>query len=408
LIPVTCEGAGRVPLDELIEFQGDIKTLSPANAEKLRARILRNGINAPVFVWRTEAGKHYILDGHQRCAVLRQLREEGYTFDDIPVAYIDAKSKKDAKQKLLGITSQYGEFELDALIEFTADITVDFGELSLVDGKPIEFVIDDEPIVEDEVPEDNVPEIVEAGQLWRLGEHRLMCGDSTNADDVARLFGEGKPMLMVTDPPYGVNYDPAWRQREAEKGNLSYAARRVGTVDNDDRADWTEAWDLFPGSVAYTWSPAGALLLNTGTALEKSGFEIRNMIIWSKTHLPIGRGHYHWRHEPCWYAVRKGASAHWIGDRKQSTVWPISLDRNVEGGHSTQKPVECMGRPIRNHEGEVYDPFVGSGTTLIAAEQLGRRCYAMEINPHYCDVVIERYKRWCESQGATPTVELIE
>jgi DNA modification methylase len=195
---------------------------------------------------------------------------------------------------------------------------------------------------------------------------------------------------MVTDPPYGVNYDPNWRNEAAEAGHLAYAASRIGTVDNDDRVDWSEAYELFPGDVAYTWSPGGDPVILTGLALQKVGFQIRNQIIWCKPHFPISRGAYTYQHEPCWYGVKKGRKAHWIGDGTASTRWDIALDKNVEGGHSTQKPLECMARPIRNHEGDVYDPFLGSGTTLIAADQLNRKCYGIEISPAYVAVVLQR------------------
>lgn len=136
--------------------------------------------------------------------------------------------------------------------------------------------------------------------------------------------------------------------------------------------------------------------------MEAAGFEVRNQVIWSKSNFPISRGHYHWRHEPCWYAVRKGHTAKWVGDRKQTTVWEVNLDRNTEGGHSTQKPVECMARPIRNHDAaEVYEPFLGSGTTLIACEQLGRKCYAIEIEPRYIDVAV---RRWQNLTGKAATL----
>lgn len=282
------------------------------------------------------------------------------------------------------------------------------------------------------------------GQVWQVGRHRLGCIDSTNKDDVARLLGPSTPGLMVTDPPYGVEYDPAWRQEAAERGQLAYAARRTGDVQNDDRIDWQAAWALFPGDVVYVWH-AGVFTSLVQASLELAGFEMRSQIIWAKPHFPISRGHYHWRHEPCWYAVRKGRPGSWAGDRKQTTlveyalgqtraaaevlavleaaasesyavdpgviarlqlwiqaadeyeaaaettVWPIALDANVRGGHGTQKPVECMARPIRNHATQaVYDPFLGSGTTMVAAEQLGRVCHGAEIDPGYAAVVLER------------------
>jgi DNA modification methylase len=239
-------------------------------------------------------------------------------------------------------------------------------------------------------PEDPV---TQSGDLWLLGDHRLLCGDATNADDVALLLDSETPNLMVTDPPYGVNYDPAWRNKAAAEGLLAYAARRIGPVPNDERSDWREAWALFPGDIVYSWHPPGATSLVHAAALQDSGFTLRMQIIWAKSNFPIGRGDYHVRHEPCWYAIRTGKPARRTDDRTQTTLWEINLDRNVEGGHSTQKPVECMARPMRNHEPcDVYDPFCGSGTTVIAAEQLGRRCFALEINPAYCDVIVRRWE----------------
>ncbi len=228
------------------------------------------------------------------------------------------------------------------------------------------------------------------GQLWQIGGHRLLCGDSTKPESVLRVLAGERPLLMVTDPPYGVDYDPNWRSEEAAKGTLSYAARRLGEVENDDRVDWSEAWLLFPGEVFYCWH-AGRHASAVQRSMEAAGFEVRSQIVWAKSNFPISRGHYHWRHEPCWYAVRKGAQAHWIGDRTQTTVWDIDLDCNVEGGHSTQKPLECMARPIRNHDSDlVYDPFLGSGTTMVACQLLGRRCLAIEISPAYVAVALER------------------
>lgn len=245
----------------------------------------------------------------------------------------------------------------------------------------------------DEVPTaESVPARCQAGDLWALGEHRLLCGDSTKTADVGRLLAGATPRLMVTDPPYGVEYDPNWRNEAADKGLIAHAASRVGEVANDDRTDWREAWALFPGDVLYCWH-ADRHASSVQESVAAAGFEIRCQIIWAKTNFAISRGHYNWQHEPCWYAVRKDATAHWQGDHSQTTLWPITLDQNVEGGHSTQKPVECMARPLRNHEGDVYDPFLGSGTTLIAAESLGRRCYGLEIEPVYCDVILARWER---------------
>ena len=243
---------------------------------------------------------------------------------------------------------------------------------------------------EDDIPEPPVTPVSVAGDLWQLGSHRLICGDSTSADVVGRLLAGVKPHLMVTDPPYGVEYDPSWRNQAG-----AAKTKRTGKVLNDDRADWREAWSLFPGDVAYIWH--GALHAATvADSLIAAGFAIRSQIIWAKDRLVLSRGDYHWQHEPCWYAVRAKGKGHWAGDRKQTTLWQIAnKDQDATTVHGTQKPVECMRRPILNNSSPgqaVYEPFMGSGTTLIAAETTGRLCFGVELNPTYVDVAIERWQ----------------
>ena len=243
---------------------------------------------------------------------------------------------------------------------------------------------------DDEVPELPEVAVTKPGDLWVLGDHRLLCGDSTDPANVARLLGDAKPFLMVTDPPYGVDYDPEWRK---ETGLNQGGA--MGKVRNDDRVDWTEAYQLFPGDVAYVWH-AGRFAGELAADLDDADFEIRAQIIWRKPAFAISRGHYHWQHEPCWYAVRTGRTSKWVGDRSQSTVWDVSNKIADRTEHGTQKPIECMARPIQNHGGKadaVYDPFLGSGTTLMACEQLGRRCFGLELDPRYCDVIVARWEK---------------
>jgi DNA modification methylase len=240
---------------------------------------------------------------------------------------------------------------------------------------------------------------VEPGQLWQLGDHRLLCGDSTKAEDVARLMGGAVPVLMVTDPPYGVEYDPAWRAEAGVNKNKG----KMGKVSNDDIADWSPAWRLFPGDAAYVYH-AGIMASTVQASLEVCGFKIRAQIVWAKDRMALSRGDYHWQHEPCWYAVRDGRTGHRTDDRKQTTLWEIPARDDSGHGHGTQKPLECMARPMRNHDApEVYDPFCGSGTTIIAAENLGRKCYAMEISPAYIGVILQRFK---DATGKRPVMVL--
>lgn len=237
-------------------------------------------------------------------------------------------------------------------------------------------------------PEVGIAAISKLGDIWLLGDHRVMCGDSTSATAVAVLLGNEKPALMVTDPPYGVEYDPAWR---ADRG-INKNKKKMGEVLNDDRADWTEAWKLFPGNIAYVWHASlfGDVVKQS---LEKAEFKCRAQLIWAKDRFSLGRSDYHWQHEPCWYAVK--GTGNWTGDRKQTTVWEIAARDDSGHGHSTQKPVECMRRPIINNslQGDhVYDPFLGSGTTVIACEAAGRIAVGMELNPLYVDVIVKRWQ----------------
>ena len=233
------------------------------------------------------------------------------------------------------------------------------------------------------------------GQLKLRSRHRLLCGDSTKAEDVGRLMGGEKAELMVTDPPYGVSYDGVWR--EVSTGD--FGGHTKGTVRNDDRADWGDAYLLAGTSVAYVWHASSHAHVVRQNLID-SDFDVRQQVIWLKPFGVLSRSAYHWRHEPCWYAVRKNRSAKWIGTRKETTVWeatipnhPMAVDDDTRTEHPTQKPVEIMARAIRNHDALiVYDPFLGSGTTLIAAEQLGRQCYGLELAPAYCDVIVQRWE----------------
>ena len=372
----------------LIPYARNARTHSEAQVAQIAASIREFGFTNPVLV---DADRG-VIAGHGRLLAARKL---GMT--EVPTLELSHLTPTQRRAYILADNrlALSAGWDEDLLSIELGELQADGFDLALTGFNPgeiAEFLTDLTTGIADpdEVP--GVPEVPVTclGDVWLLGRHRLVCGDSTDPATVEGALAGVRPHLMVTDPPYGVAYDPAWRNR-AGLGNT----QRVGKVENDDRADWREAWALFPGDVAYVWHGA----LHAATVVESLatyGFEVRAQIVWAKDRLVLGRGHYNWQHEPCWYVVRDKAVGHWAGDRKQTTLWQIpSRAQDTDTVHGTQKPVECMRRPMENNSSPghaVYEPFSGSGTTLIAAEQSGRTCHAIELSPAYVDVAVLRWQ----------------
>ena len=379
---------------KLVPYARNSRTHSDEQIGQIAASITEWGFANPVLI--DERGG--IIAGHGRVLAAKQL---GLT--DIPVMV--AKGWTEAQKRAFVIADNKltlnGGWDNDILrAEFgeLEGLNFDLGKLGFNPEElaGIRDVRPDGATDPDEAPEPPANPVAITGDLWELGRHRLLCGDSTSAEDTARLLDGAKPHLMVTDPPYGVEYDANWRNERVRQDGTPSDGRAIGKVSNDHQSDWREAWVLFPGDVAYVWH-AGLRARSVMASLEESGFNIRAQIIWAKQQFAIGRGDYHFMHEPCWYAVRKGKPGQWAGDRKQTTVWAIDKPHKSETGHSTQKPIECMKRPIENNSkpgDAIYEPFAGSGTTIIAAEMTGRVCYAIEIDPAYIDVIIQRFQNF--------------
>lgn len=400
--------AGRVdllPTASLIPYARNARKHPDWQIAQIAASIREFGFLVPVLA----DGANGIIAGHGRVLAAQKLGLE--SIPCIQAAHLSETQKRAFILADNKLTENAGWDDGLLRLEMTDLQAADFdlkltgfdeGELSRLLTPP--DAGDDPP-----APEVRAQTIIRPGDLWLLGKHRLVCGDSTKAEDARRLLEVDVPFMMVTDPPYGVEYEPAWRQEAAEKGLIGFPdPARLGKVANDNRIDWSPAFALFPGDVAYTWT--SSCFAETTASLRAAKFEIRSQIIWRKHHFAISRGHYHWQHETCWYAVRKGRPARWAGDRSQGTVWDIQTPMGTVGSgneavtpHATQKPLECMARPIRNHGAPgdfVYDPFLGSGTTLIACERLGRACLGMEIDPRYIDVAI---RRWQAETGGMAT-----
>lgn len=392
---------------DLIPYARNSRTHSDAQVAKIAASIREFGFLNPIIV----DGSNGIVAGHGRVLAAQKL---GLT--TLPV--IEASHLTEAQKRAYVIADNRlaldAGWDLDMLrVELTDLKGMDF-DLSLTGfeiGEIGKLMLDPAGGLTDPdaIPEPPAVPVSALGDVWQLGRHRIACGSSTDADTVAAVLAGVKPHLMVTDPPYGVEYEAGWRNVAMPAKNdpsrlKDSAGRATGEVMNDDRADWREAWALFPGDVAYVWH-AQIMAHVVAESLLSCGLNIRAQIIWAKHQFVIGRGDYHPQHEPCWYAVRKGKVGHYEGGRKQSTLWQIDKPQKSETGHSTQKPVECMKRPIENNSSPgqaVYEPFSGSGTTIIAGEMTGRSVHAIELNPAYVDVAV---KRWQDFTGEAATLD---
>lgn len=385
------------PISKIVPYERNPRQHPQDQIDLLAESMKSDGVTAPILV----DEKGIILAGHGRLAAAKQNGFEKYP---VVIAEGWSEQKKAAvrlKDNQIALLSTYDN---DLLRLELTDLKLhgyDLKELGFTDVQLVSFLAAPRPDNDPEdVPEEPADPISRSGDIWRLGNHRLMCGDSTSADDVAALLGDRVPNLMVTDPPYGVDYDANWRNEAAAKGQLGYGARAVTVVQNDNRADWSAAWKLFPGNVAYCWH-SDRFSFEVQQSLREAGFEIVNQIIWAKSRFVISRGDYHSQHEAAIYCVRKGRKHGWRGDRSQTTLWTIDHQKS-ETGHSTQKPVECMRRPIQNNSraGDwVYEPFSGSGTTIIAAEMENRNCLAMEIWPGFVDIAVQRWQGFTEDEA---------
>jgi site-specific DNA-methyltransferase (adenine-specific) len=301
-------------------------------------------------------------------------------------------------------SAELAEWDDDALAQTLAALQIEDDALAEATGfdlSEIEKLTAPKDVEEDDVPEAPVDPITKPGDLWILGEHRLLCGDSTKAEDVERLMAGAKADLMLTDPPYNVALGMNETPEQAKKRNRRTDGKVVSNdhmPDADFRKFLNDCFSiafaaLKPGGSFYVWH-SDSEGLNFRGAVADCGQKTRQCLIWKKSSLIMGRQDYQWQHEPCLYGWRDGASHGWYSDRKQTTILEFDKPSRSED-HPTMKPVGLFAYQMANStapQGICYDPFLGSGTTLIAAEQLGRKCYGMEISPAYCDVIVKRWE----------------
>ncbi|MBQ0061346.1 MAG: ParB N-terminal domain-containing protein [Bacteroidales bacterium] len=369
-------------IKEIIPYERNPRKNDKA-VDKVAASIEEFGFKVPIVVDKD----NIIVAGHTRYKAARKLH-----LTTVPVIVADDLNENQIKAFRLADNkvSELAEWDDDLLALELEDIIdldmTDFGFELTFDEEETEAIEDD---FEVELPEEPKSKL---GQVYQLGNHRLMCGDSTKEEDVLKLMNGNKADLLLTDPPYNVNYEGGTKDKlKIQNDNMEKAQFKQFLFDAFKNAHTA----MKPGAVFYVWY-ASREVVNFQTALEESGLEVRQELIWNKSSLIMGRQDYQWKHEPCLYGWKEGASHLWASDRKQTTVIDMAKPQKSDL-HPTMKPIPLFDYQIKNNTkgGDiVLDLFSGSGTTIMACEQNGRVAYGMEYDPRYVDVIIERWEKF--------------
>ena len=395
-------GHADVPPADLVANPRNWRRHPESQRRPLRSAIGDVGWVQRIIVNRTTG---HIVDGHARV-------EEALARGEpvVPVVFVELTPEEE--HRVLATLDPIGALAeadgpalavlLASIATSDADLAAFLDDLAAAHGLARPDLVDPDEIP---APPDEAATYVRPGQIWCLGSHRLFCGDALDPAGVGRLLAGERPLLLVTDPPYGVSLDLA--RRHARTAGTGRAAPRRAPghlrtgLAGDTRVDWSAAYALVPSlAVGYVWHPAltvGAVI----AGLERIGFELVSEIVWVKGRWVVGPRWYHWAHESCLVVRRRGARLRFLGGRAQGTIWEAPSPKAGGAGadprvdHPAQKPVALYERPLRNHlprGGLAYDPFVGSGTALVAAERSGRRCVGVEIDPSFAQVTIERWQ----------------
>ena len=363
------------------------KDLKPGDAEyeKLKRSIEQFGYVEPV-IWNQTTGR--VVGGHQRLKVLMDM---GMTEVDCVVVAMDEEKEKALNIALSKIS---GDWDKDKLALLIADLQGADFDVSLTGFEPAEIDALFKDTLKDGVKDDAFdvgaelaqPTMTKPGDIWTLGRHRLICGDSTKAETYDLLMGSTKANLVITDPPYNVNYEGS-----------------AGKIKNDNMADeafynflldaYTQMHSAMADDASIYVFHADTEGLNFRRAFADAGFYLSGCCIWKKQSLVLGRSPYQWQHEPCLYGWKKNGKHQWYTGRKETTIWEFDKPKK-NGDHPTMKPIPLLAYPIMNSSmsnSVVLDPFGGSGSTLIACEQTDRICYTVELDEKFCDVIVKRY-----------------
>lgn len=370
------------------------------------------------MVYAAEGGKFVVICGNMRLRICQELHNEGVEgFDALP-CFVLNKDVSIAKIKEYAIKDnvQAGNWDWDELAngDWEVDDLQDWGvDCSfLTDTEPVKEMSERKETEDDAYDEDEheIEAKCKLGDIWQLGRHRLMCGDSTDASQVAKLLGGTNIQLYLTDPPYNVAY--GYNGAPTEKHRKDGLIVLNDKMDNDKFEEFlTNAFNaananMEKGASFYIFHSDGYSYWFRKALINTVDLELRENLIWVKNSMTLGRQDYQWRHEPCLYGWKKGASHNWFSDRKQTTV--MEFDRPTKSvEHPTMKPIPLFAYLIQNSSQEgwnVYDSFGGSGTTIMACEQLDRNGFSMELDPHYCDVIINRWETYTGKKAEKITV----
>lgn len=333
-----------------------------------------------------------VVGGHQR---LTKLLKKGIIEEDVVLVDLDTNNEKALNLALNKIKGQFDETKLQTLIE---DLELEGFDVELTgfQNSELESLFPEEklPVIEDEYnPEETEIEAkVQVGDIWILGRHRLLCGDATKEEDMQLLMNNHQADLIITDPPYNVNYTGATKdQLKIQNDNMDNKKFHEFLLQSYQVMYNAAA----PGASIYVFH-ADTEAVNFRETFTQAGWKLAQCCIWAKQSFVMGRQDYHWQHEPILYGWKPTGPHKWYSDRKQSTLWQFQKPtKNLE--HPTMKPIELISYPLQNSSKKsdiILDPFGGSGTTLIAAEQTQRTCHTIELDPHYCDVIINRWEEF--------------
>jgi len=370
-------------INKIIPYSKNAKKHPSKQIKQIANSIKEFGFNQPIVIDKNNV----VIVGHGRLEAAKLLK-----MDDVPVLQVDLDKKKAAAYRLADNKLNESDWEMDLVIEELKELDEDLVELT---GFDADLLI--EPDEKDDVIPENVESVAKLGDIYQLGNHRIMCGDSTKLEDVEKLMDGKKADMVFTDPPYGVDYD----------GGIQFTKDGVKTGQRD-RLIADDSEEIYSGSIPmmamfcdgpiYTWF-ADTKAKTIYTEIEKVG-DLHSLIIWEKNGgYGAMNANYKQKHEPCLYWKAKGKKLNFCGPTTETTIWKIDKDgRNKL--HPTQKPVELATKAIKNHSvGLVMDLFLGSGATLIACEKLNRKCYGMELDPKYADVIIKRWEDYTNKKA---------